>query len=454
MPETNDYQYISELISAIEKFYNSIMSIERFQIGVDENEPNMKMQFKIDEELIEFSTALKTKIKDVELHEKYKDNTKVLFYYTNLIRKAEDGKIIIESKNVIVKNAIHKHNLFLKKIENVKKQNLNFALMNIVSSFEVLISKLLEYNLLYVYKKTSILNSKTIKYENLVDMNSIDEIRRKMVEEYIDDCMYKKFDEWIELVLEICLFGKKTKKEIQKDPILQDWIGKISEMYQRRNIIAHNNGIVNNLYFTKTKREYIHPKAEFGKELETTKEYLSEMCKAVSLFGFYVISQNITSKKLFKNPFFFENLEDLCLDMLKTSKYDMAKMLYKARLKHLEGNKIEVEHDITTDFLERYNYWLCCKLAGEGKDIEGEVNDYMEDNSYLYTIDRFFQIKLGLSSLLDSNDKFAEVALEYLGKVKKEEVLVNMLEWPMFKIIRNEEKFIEFKEQVYYDKNI
>jgi hypothetical protein len=127
--------------------------------------------------------------------------------------------------------------------EELKKENLRaitiqglFVLG--ISSFEIMISEILTYFLNCIPQKLEMKDVKISKEDLLnVDLVSV------FVEKAIISLLYKRFDEILDGFFNLLSIDFKSKDNI---------VDKLVEMKETRNLLLHNNLVVNNLYLEKT----------------------------------------------------------------------------------------------------------------------------------------------------------------------------------------------------------
>ncbi|NTM28115.1 hypothetical protein HQ710_12755, partial [Enterococcus faecium] len=106
--------------------------------------------------------------------------------------------------------------------------------------------------------------------------------------------------------------------------------------------------------------------------------------------------------------------------------------------------------DNPSTFLAKYNYWLGDKLSNSNVPFKYnlEVESYYESTKNSDWFEE--QFELAILSLKEDKEKFIAKSLEYLESIKEEKYIFNVLNWPVFDLIREEESFIEFEKTLYY----
>lgn len=105
------------------------------------------------------------------------------------------------------------------------------------------------------------LHDKTITYTELMTMNSdIKDVKEKFLEKEIDEIMRQPISDWYNI------FITRHKAKFDKESInFTDF----KEIYYRRNLVVHNQSIVNDVYLSNTSTSF-----KKGEKVEVDKEYL------------------------------------------------------------------------------------------------------------------------------------------------------------------------------------
>ena len=123
---------------------------------------------------------------------------------------------------------------------------------------------------------------KLYEYETLQDFRS--ELINELIDEYLFKLFYKPIDE--------------ISKELSRLHLIelnefQDWT-KLKEAYYKRNIVTHNNGIINRKYY----RDINLPDCEIGEEVKITAEYLRDVSNTLDNFIDFVHTKICNKYKL------------------------------------------------------------------------------------------------------------------------------------------------------------
>lgn len=137
-----------------------------------------------------------------------------------------------------------------------------------ISSFEIMLSEILTYYLNCLPKK---LEFKDIKLSKDELLNENEDLVRVYVEKVIISLSYKRFDEFLSYFFDILSINFKSRNEN---------IDKLVEMKETRNLLLHNNLVVNNLYLEKT----LHYKraTNIGEPIKIDSQYAFESLLLIS----------------------------------------------------------------------------------------------------------------------------------------------------------------------------
>lgn len=435
----------------INDFIYGIISLQKYNIHSDDDtNQDFVINYKTDELGIELMRVIQRKLQNKPLEENISLREKYIF--DNIVVKDDsdnDGYFSLSSKDEIVQSALEKYEKQMNLVNLSKKQNQKLVLSNIVSVFETLTSDLTEYVLLNIYNQISVIDKVSLKPEDLDTCESIEDAKKLLVQKYLSDIKYKKFDEWFAIMLEICVCGSKNgKKYISEN--LAEKVGKVNEIMQRRNIVVHNNGIINTEYLKKVKPEFNIDNFEKGETVELTSEYLLNSSRIVLELGTFFIGESFFKKRIYNNSDIERTVELIGLELYRLKEYSSGQNLFNSLLKYTLNNNA----DPGDYFINNFNYLLGFKLQND-IDFSEELLIFLEnvekDASLNLTENSHYSI--GISCLKDPQIVFLEKALSFLEYYKGNSKVITFLEWPMFNLIRKEKEFVEFELSLYYNKD-
>ncbi|MGH1740085.1 hypothetical protein [Enterococcus lactis] len=438
-----------EIIKIVENFVYGIISIQRFNIETAENsKSHFEIRYKRDPSLYALDIAFRRKIAGQELTEAdkmHKNFSKIKLCFDNIEVKEEEGRYLIESKHSLVKSLLKKQSKQSELIYRSKVQSQRLVVANLVSSLETLLTSLTEYVLLNVYRNLSSIKGVTLDLNEIDSFENIIDIKKYAIHKYLNGKKYESFKKWFKDFVEICIAKDFLDKDNGKE--LNGYVETIFEIFLRRNLITHNDGVVNEIYLEKVSKKYIVG-IKKGDAISVNDDYLKESARNILQFGILFISYTLFKKGLYKNNKIIEIIEDLGIELYQIGEYKAGQYLFQSL--DLFYSKRGNYEDNPTTFLAKYNYWLGDKLSNSNVPFKYnlEVESYYESTKNSDWFEEQFEI--AILSLKEDKEKFIAKSLEYLESIKEEKYIFNVLNWPVFDLIREEESFIEFERTLYY----
>lgn len=352
------------------------------------------------------------------------------FMFDNL--EVKDDQII--SKDTYMGLLMQKFNNKNKILAEERKQLINSGILNIISTTEILVSSLLKHHLKYIHKDPEI-NRCSITLEELE--NLADELlpRHYVIDKKVEDIFFEKFEIWIGEFFSKCT--RKKYSEYKRENTL--CIKQIIEVYARRNIIVHNNSIVNTLYLSNLDSEFTKD-LKYNQKLESTIDYFIERVNIFFKFGIELI-------ELIFNKSFKDNdkeallgLNDFGLNLIEAGHYSLAKHVFKDLL---DSNFNSINS------LANFNYYLSCKMLGEDTLVEKSLTVLFESQK-----DELSQQDLMAYYILLDHEDAVKVAIGFINSSNSRFAQVNIIErWPIFKLLEEKEEFIAYKDSIIYNKD-
>lgn len=219
------------------------------------------------------------------------------------------------------------------------------------------------------------------------------------------------------------------KEEVKlKMPYLKPFYDELQEIYQRRNLLVHNGGIVNSIYVSKVSDE-TKKEVKIGDRLTITADYLeNSICKLHIVF-------TLIAAELWKK---LEPEEEKRADILNTIAYKnmlQKRWLVAEWLSYFIKDDDKLKSRVKT--VGQLNFWLCQKRKGNNSLVGTEIAK--ADFS-----DKSLRYQLAISALIDNKEDFFEILPEALRTKSLD--IEELLEFPIFEDMRSLQEFIDFKK--------
>lgn len=300
--------------------------------------------------------------------------------------------------------------------------------VSLISQYDAFLTRLLRA----IYEiKPDVLNGseRNLTFSQLVEMETIDNAREFIIDKEIDTVLRKSHSEQFDYLEK--LIGIKLKENF---PIWQTFI----EITERRNLLVHCDGVVSNQY-VKNCTEYgcKIDKVKVGERLGVEPKYFSSAYKCL-----YEIATKLTHtiwRKLLVSDLkdADRELNDVCFHLINTNSFALADIL-------LEFACVQKRH--FNDSLKNV-YIINRALSKYLQKKKDEAKEVLDEKDWSASSDDF---ALAYAVLTDDFERAYEIMLKIgdSGEVDKS----NYKQWPLFNMIREQEKFKEtyktiFKEE-------
>lgn len=163
------------------------------------------------------------------------------------------------------------------KYENDVKE---FGLINFIARTEAFLNDLVE--ILFIWKKESLISDKKVSYKQVIKSSNINELIKQIRDDEILQFSHSSFEEKMKV------FRSKFNidlSEIEKHKI------KIIEIFTTRNLLLHNNGLVNETYLKYNKGSSFN----LGDKRVIDNDYISKT-KLLLMILAKSIGEKVTSK--------------------------------------------------------------------------------------------------------------------------------------------------------------
>jgi hypothetical protein len=323
-----------------------------------------------------------------------------------------------ENKKVIAKGS--KAIGLLRKIDHYKV-NLNqnkimnqSSLISLIIFFELLIGSIIKYRLMKYPKAFEDLENKTLTLEEIRRLGSLENAELYLIEQEVETILRKKYQDWI-----IHL----RKSNSVKLEFLNSFDIFIVEIFQRRNLFVHNEGIVNNIYL-KNVDPSLTKKVERESNITITKDYLENSINIIEHVG-VLLCLEIWGSMEKKSPIRTEFIQTTGYNYMETGHWELARDMFKINL-----NEKQITNRLKT--MSQINYWLSMKELNNFNQCVNEIN------SSDFT-DKSLDYQLCLFALSENKEKFFEIIPKAIST--KAVSFDELNEWLVLKPMRTDERF-------------
>lgn len=289
------------------------------------------------------------------------------------------------------------------------------SLISLLSTVEWFFSQILHF---YYdkYPDAAGIKNKTLTLDDLKNFVTVKDAENYLIENKIEDVLRGSLKDWFKILKDEIKLGLGYKDNFEDDLV---------EVYQRRNLLVHNGGIINSIYISKVSGPY--KDLTIGDKIKIDKEYLESAIDKFELVFTLAICE--LWKKINENDEArAEILMQLGYRFLKEQKWNIS----ESTNYFLCGDK---KMPVANRTAAQLNVWLCKKESKGYEDVRKEIeqNDY-SDKSLIFQI--------ALASLKDDKDFFFNNIEQAL---RTEELLPeHLLEFPIFKNMRELDEFEKF----------
>lgn len=440
---------IDEYTTYFRTFVDNLTSMEKYSLKLVDENSRIHGMYKRNNDPEVF--ILETVINYIIELEKDKPNVKRLESISKLIETNETAAFIFNnldsdekifsSKNSYISLLIHKANTENKVIEREKKQLVNTYILNIISSFEILISNLYKFHLKNVHQDKSFYEDKKISYSELSALKTKDDALTFLIEKHIKEVFHAGFNKWVCDFVKNCTRINENVFENEHKEILN----KMNETFERRNLIVHNNGIINYTYLKKVDSD-LTTGLEIGDKIKTDLEYIKDRIEIFLKLGIKLTMWNFKKGPSKNEMFAIDIMNQIGLDTLIRGKNELAREIFTPLSRIDLVNQVEY-YDYR---IIQYNLWLTYKLDNEIDLVMEEIVLYKEENADNLDV----QDNLAIAILISDVEEAIDLAIEFVDAIVSPYEKVNIVtDWPIFNPLRNEDRFVDFVKKVYYNEN-
>lgn len=284
------------------------------------------------------------------------------------------------------------------------------TIIQAVSAFEMLIADLLH---LYYRNYPGSLNSKevTLTLEDIKEFGNIDDYLSHVIDEEVDSFMMQSMTKWV-------AFFERLKVDFKDCAI--DW-KRFQEYWYRRNIIVHNNAVVNKRYLNGLKELGQDTNLQEGDKLYLPLDYIKLMTEDILAFG-----ESLTFKLWHKFSRTDENKVSTIHDLIYDS---MMRDLWNVSLKLCEELD-SLSNDPADRLVSQVNRWLSLKRQGRFDTIKSDLDKFSHHTHH----PRFSAAVYALS---ENKDEFFKIL------PKADLTFGELVDWPILSEIRSDDRFRE-----------
>lgn len=258
------------------------------------------------------------------------------------------------------------------------------AFIKLITLVEWFLSQILRVHLLN-YPNALDTSSKTFSLDDLKNFDSINFAHEYLIDETIGKITRGSFESWIDYLKGSVKNQKKEKSINVKSnslnldlEIINDIIPKLIEAHQRRNLLVHNNGIVNKIYLKNIPRQLETEAPELDSSISILPSYLEESIQNFE-FCFLIIGSEIMKKApKGTTESRIEYISKAQFENLKNKRFSIAKKY---------GEYIQNDSEASEDnkLYAKINNWLAIKLDSGLEGIKNEVaNEDFRSRAKLY----------------------------------------------------------------------
>ncbi len=307
-------------------------------------------------------------------------------------------------------------------------------LMALLSQYDAFLGNLLKAILLEKPELLT-LSEKQITFAQLVEFGSTDAARDYFLEKEVEGVLRKSHPDqfaWMEVK-----FNTPLRQGLAIWPTFV-------EITERRNLLVHTGGIVSSQYVKVCKDNNVHlDNLKVGSHLSVDPQYFQQAYNVVYELGFK-LAQVLWRKFIPAQMAIADrNLIDIGYrDALCAENYDLTKAIFDFATEVLKEHSGEEPRLIMT-----VNRALAYKWSGD----DAKAKEIIAREDWTATMMKF---RLAEAVIQDRYDA-AYALMRKIGDKSTEVTILDYRDWPLFKAIKREPKFLEVFEQIFgepYDK--
>lgn len=301
-------------------------------------------------------------------------------------------------------------------------------IMALISQYDAFLGRLIR--VIYL-TKPQLLNSsdRNLTFSQLVEFASVEEAKEFILEKEIEGVLRKSHAEqfqWME---------SKFDMPLRKG--LDSWTTFV-EVTERRNLFVHTGGVVSSQYVKVCAEHKVDlGKISIGDELGVSREYFEKAYNVIFEIGFklaHVLWRKFSPESITEAD---DNLISIGYDVLHEENYLLTKMIFDFATQTLK-NKYSSDESRRIMIVNRA---LAYKWSGDDK----KAKEFITQEDWSATRARF---RLAEATLLDEFESAYEIMQE-IGLNAKEVSKKDYRDWPLFRSIKKEQKFLETFQEIF-----
>ncbi|MBD8840071.1 hypothetical protein IFU39_19870 [Paenibacillus sp. CFBP 13594] len=298
------------------------------------------------------------------------------------------------------------------------------SLISLATFFELLVASIIKKRL-FDYPSALNIDERSLTLEEIRKLGSFENAEIYLIENEVEQIMRKNILDWIE-------YMKKNYKS--KFLFLTDIEAKLFEVFQRRNLFVHNEGIVNNIYLSRVNQDLVKD-FSLGKKIIITNEYMDETIDLIEYVG-VILALELWQKFEKVSMVRQDLIQEYGFEFMLQGKWKLSREVFSLLINEREiGNRSKT--------MGLINYWQSFKNLNEYDQVIGEIEK--EDFS-----DRSLDFQLCFFALKDDFNNFFNI----LPEVCPSEIsLEHLKKWPIFNSVRQTAEYEAFIEKMTNTKN-
>lgn len=422
-----------------EKFFNHLESIERLLkqnnlIEKKDNDQsnvidigsfvdvvlNLKYQ-KIQAEKEGNLQAKEEAIEKLNAFEIVDDNLKKTIELINLIpNEKKSGNLLISIKSPILKAKYEEFSSERRNKNYDIGQYNNSLVVSMVIGLEILIGDLFKHYIDKVDVSNQLIKDKELTFSELRDFETIEDAKIYLQDSYIDKLLRSSFEDWVKNI------DDKMKLNLQGNKIISNDIKSVVETLQRRHLIIHNDGLVNDFYLRRVDSSLLEG-VKKGEKLLIGEDYITKRIGTIRKFGIILIHSYCIKLVKKETDLYFSTFNDLMLTMMDKN-CDGVRFFYKEYSELAQNN--------SDMLISKINYYLSHKMHGIDT-LDDKIEKFDTDSLSL-------EFKLAKNILLKKAEA-NKLAIEFLSTIP-DASLNRILNWPLFKYFEKSEETVKYLE--------